>query len=55
MSKYKCPSCGYIFDEEIGEPHEGYPAGTKWETLPQDFPCPECFVREKPDFELEES
>ena len=24
--------------------------GTRWASLPDDFPCPECFVREKPDF-----
>lgn len=50
MSKYQCPDCAYIYDEEKGCEHEGYPAGTQWQDLPDDFPCPECFVREKPDF-----
>lgn len=50
MSRYQCPDCDYIYDEEQGEPHEGYPAGTKWNDIPEDFPCPACFVREKPDF-----
>lgn len=50
MQKYECPDCGYIYDETVGEPHEGYPAGTKWDDLPESFPCPECFTREKPDF-----
>jgi|TARA_R110000868_G_scaffold175586_1_gene412729 rubredoxin len=50
MKKYECPDCGYIYDEAVGVEHEGYPAGTKFNDLPEDFPCPECFVREKPDF-----
>lgn len=50
--KYECPDCGYIYHEAKGVEHEGYPAGTKWEELPEDFPCPDCFVREKPDFIL---
>ncbi len=52
MSKYECPDCGYIYDEDKGEAHEGYPPGTKWSAIPEDFPCPACFVREKPDFLL---
>ena len=50
MKKYERPDCGYIYDETLGAEHEGYPAGTKFEDLPDDFPCPDCFVREKPDF-----
>jgi rubredoxin len=44
MSKYQCPDCEYIYDEDKGCEHEGYPAGTHWQDLPEDFPCPECFV-----------
>jgi rubredoxin len=51
MSQYQCPDCGYIYDEKTGADHEGYPPGTKWQDIPDDFPCPECFVREKPDFQ----
>ncbi len=51
MSKYKCPDCDYVYDEREGCEHEGYPAGTRWENIPDSFPCPDCFVREKPDFE----
>lgn len=50
MSQFQCPDCGYIYDEEAGAKHEGYPPGTEWQEIPDDFPCPECFVREKPDF-----
>lgn len=50
MAKYQCPDCGYVYDENKGCEREGYVAGTRWEELPEDFPCPDCFVREKPDF-----
>lgn len=47
---HQCPNCSYIYDPAIGCPHEGYPAGTSWASLPQQWPCPQCSVREKPDF-----
>ena len=30
MKKYVCDVCGYIYDEEIGDPDNGVEAGTKW-------------------------
>ena len=50
MAQYQCPDCGYIYDEAHGCPREGLAAGTRWASQPDAFPCPECFVREKPDF-----
>ncbi|HJV72609.1 MAG TPA: rubredoxin [Noviherbaspirillum sp.] len=50
MGTYACPECGYVYDEEKGEPHEGYPAGTRWASLPEEFFCPACVVRSKADF-----
>ncbi|MBV8667075.1 MAG: rubredoxin [Burkholderiaceae bacterium] len=50
MARYQCPDCGYVYDEQAGCAREGYPAGTTWKTLPEAFPCPDCIVREKPDF-----
>lgn len=47
---YECPDCGYRYNEQEGCEREGYAAGTTWDELPEDFPCPDCFVREKPDF-----
>ena len=44
MKKYVCDVCGYIYDEEIGDPDNGVEAGTKWEDVPEDFECPLCFV-----------
>lgn len=51
MSQFRCPECGYVFDEDVGDPHEGYPAGTKFSDLPDDFACPDCSVRFKDEFE----
>ena len=52
MSIFQCPCCAYQYDEKMGEPHEGYVAGTCWETLPESFTCPSCSVRDKADFLL---
>jgi rubredoxin len=41
MKKYECP-CGYIYDPAIGDPDNGYPAGTAFEELPDDWTCPLC-------------
>ncbi len=41
MKKYACP-CGYVYDEALGDPENGIPAGTKWEDLPEDWTCPVC-------------
>ena len=44
MKKYVCDVCGYIYDEEIGDPDNGVEAGTTWEDVPEDFLCPLCGV-----------
>lgn len=44
MKKYVCTVCGYIYDEEKGEPDMGIAPGTKWEDVPDDFSCPLCSV-----------
>ena len=51
MKKYMCLICGYIYDEEVGAPDEGIPAGTRWEDVPPNWTCPECGAR-KDDFEM---
>jgi len=51
MATFKCPGCGYVHDEVLGAPREGYPAGTAWTQIPDDWCCPDCAVREKLDFE----
>lgn len=42
--KYICEICGYVYDEEKGDPENGIPAGTKWEDLPKEWVCPLCVV-----------
>ena len=54
MSVYRCPVCGYVYDEAKGSPREGFPAGTGWDHIPDDWNCPDCGVREKVDFESTE-
>jgi len=44
MDKYRCIVCGYIYDPVIGDPDKGYPAGTRFEDLPDSWTCPECGV-----------
>uniref|UniRef100_UPI0038CDC3D5 fatty acid desaturase n=1 Tax=Solicola gregarius TaxID=2908642 RepID=UPI0038CDC3D5 len=46
----RCPGCGYVYDERIGAPREGFPAGTPWADVPDSWACPDCGVREKVDF-----
>jgi rubredoxin len=55
MSAYTCEVCGYVYAEDRGEPREGFPAGTAWADVPDDWPCPDCGVREKIDFVPAES
>jgi alkane 1-monooxygenase len=45
-----CPGCGYVYDPEKGAPREGFEAGTAWSSIPDDWCCPDCGVREKVDF-----
>jgi len=52
MEKYVCTICGYIYDEEIGDPDNGVVAGTKFEDVPEEWACPLCGVP-KSDFEKE--
>ena len=51
--KYKCTTCGWIYDEAEGLPEEGIAAGTRWKDLPEDWVCPDCGVG-KSDFEMVE-
>ena len=47
MKKYVCDVCGYIYDEEIGDPDNGVEAGTKWEDVPEDFLSPQSGQRKR--------
>jgi rubredoxin len=51
FNKYECVICGYIYDESVGIPDDGIPAGTKWADIPEDWECPDC-GNSKFDFDL---
>ena len=40
--KYICVICDEIYDEVLGDPKAGIPAGTLWEDVPSDWTCPDC-------------
>jgi rubredoxin len=50
VSRYRCPGCGYVYDEAAGDPREGFAPGTSWKAVPDDWTCPDCAVQEKVDF-----
>jgi rubredoxin len=44
MSKWRCLACAYVYDPEVGDPDNGVPPGTPFESLPDDWVCPVCGV-----------
>lgn len=54
MKKYVCDVCGYIYDEELGDPDNGIAPGTKFEDLPDDWECPICSVGKEDFSEVED-
>ncbi len=52
--KWVCVVCGYQYDEELGDPDHGIPAGTAWDDVPEDWECPECGAA-KADFEMQQA
>jgi rubredoxin len=53
MDRYVCLICGYVYDQEQGDPDGGVAPGTKWEDVADDWVCPVCGAG-KDDFEKEE-
>jgi rubredoxin-NAD+ reductase len=51
FQRWKCNSCGYVYDEAKGDPEEGFAPGTRWAEIPEDWYCPMCGMT-KADFEL---
>ncbi len=44
-SDYKvwmCIICGWVYEEENGNPEEGLAPGTRWDDVPESWFCPEC-------------
>ncbi|MCP4410710.1 MAG: rubredoxin [Gammaproteobacteria bacterium] len=48
-----CVICGWVHDEEKGDPEEGLAPGTRWEDIPLNWTCPECGASIE-DFEMVE-
>ncbi|UOO91814.1 rubredoxin [Vitreoscilla stercoraria] len=44
MARYICEPCGWIYDETVGDPEHGLPAGTLFEDIPEDWECPDCGI-----------
>ena len=42
MERWICTICQYVYDPEAGDPDRGIPAGTPFESLPDDWTCPLC-------------
>ena len=51
FKKYECVICGFIYDEAEGLPDDGFPPGTLWADIPEDWECPDCGIS-KSDFDL---
>ena len=51
MKTWMCLICGWIYDEEAGDPEHGIAPGTRWEDVPVDRTCPECGAG-KADFQM---
>ena len=53
MKAYMCVICGYVYEEEKGDPNAGLPPGTLWNDVPLSWRCPDCGAG-KEDFEMVE-
>ncbi|HMO74632.1 MAG TPA: rubredoxin [Sphingopyxis sp.] len=42
MKKWMCMNCGWIYEQELGDPEGGIEPGTAWEDIPDDWKCPDC-------------
>ncbi|HSC06005.1 MAG TPA: rubredoxin [Steroidobacteraceae bacterium] len=51
MKAYMCVICGFVFEEEKGDPQRGIPPGTRWDDVPLSWRCPDCGAG-KEDFEM---
>ena len=44
---WECKVCGFIYEEALGLPQEGIPAGTSWDDIPDDWRCPDCGLEKR--------
>nr|WP_073166720.1 rubredoxin [Pseudomonas asturiensis] len=48
---WMCLICGWIYNQQLGDPDSGVPPGTAWDDVSDDWTCPECGVS-KLDFNM---
>jgi rubredoxin len=48
--RYRCIVCSHVYDPAVGDPDSGIAPGTAFESLPDDWSCPDCGAT-KADFE----
>ena len=53
MKQWMCGNCGWIYDQALGDPDSGIPAGTSWDDVPETWTCPDCGGR-KGEFDMVE-
>jgi len=51
LKTYMCAICGFVYDEEEGDPEHGLAPGTRWKDVPATWRCPDCGAV-KGDFEM---
>ena len=42
MKKWMCMNCGWIYEQELGDPAGDIEPGTAWDDIPDDWKCPDC-------------
>ncbi len=50
---WQCRTCGYLYDEQAGDPAEGLKRGPRWAAIPADWVCPMCGTSKR-DFDMVE-
>jgi len=48
---WQCRTCGYIYEELLGDPAEGLAPGTRWADIPESWICPLCGTPKR-DFDM---
>ncbi len=47
MTKHKCSICGWIYNPKYGLPEGNITPNTPFESLSEDFRCPQCGAKKK--------
>ncbi|MCP5053359.1 MAG: rubredoxin [bacterium] len=42
MKIYRCIICSFMYDPAVGDPANGIPPGTPFESIPGSWKCPRC-------------